>query len=314
MSKIDLHIHSCFSDDGEFSPAEIMRQCREQNMELVAIADHNSVRGAALAMEEAEGVQVISGVELDCVCCGRNFHLLGYGFDIGRREFSEIEQDIIRQEKTAAEEKIRLFRNATGLPVSVSEILAAAPDGVVTGEMIAEYALSLEQAEQYEILKPYLPGGEKSDMPNVRFYWDFFSEGKAAYVPIRYMELRDAAALIHDAGGIAVLAHPGQNLGGDDTLLYGIIEEGIDGIEAFSSYHSQEASARYVKIAEENGLLVTCGSDFHGKHKPNIRLGGHGALWEDERIMEGIAARLGIWQNNDRNEREKNSKEGKTGL
>ncbi len=292
MSKIDLHIHSCFSDDGEFSPAEIMRQCREQKMELVAIADHNSVRGVAEAMEAADGLRVISGVELDCVYGGRNFHLLGYGFDAGRKEFGEIEQDIIRQERAAAEEKIRLFRNASGIPVSVSEILATAADGVVTGEMIAEYVLAQEKPEQYEILRPYLPGGEKSDMPNVRFYWDFFSEGKAAYVPIHYMDLKDAAALIHDAGGIAVLAHPGQNLGDDDTLLYGIIEEGIDGVEAFSSYHSREAAAHYLGIAEEKGLLVTCGSDFHGKHKPNIRLGGHGALWEDERIMAGLEARI----------------------
>lgn len=83
----------------------------------------------------------------------------------------------------------------------------------------SEIVLARGDAQQYEILRPYLPGGGKSDMPYVRFYWDFFSEGKMAYVPVHYLPLPEAVALIHRAGGIAVLAHPGQNLGGDDTLL-----------------------------------------------------------------------------------------------
>ena len=89
---------------------------------------------------------------------------------------------------------------------------------------------------------------------------------------------------------MAVLAHPGQNLGGDDTLLSAILAEKIDGIEVFSSYHPPSAAAHYLKIAEQNGLLISCGSDFHGKHKPGIGLGEHGALWDDRRLKDGIEA------------------------
>lgn len=292
MSKIDLHIHSCFSGDGEFLPREIIARCKALDMELVAIADHNSVRGVAEAMDEAGELKVISGVELDCTYEGRNFHLLGYGFDYTREEFDAVEQDILRQERDAAKEKIRLFQNATGLPVNEEEVFAAADNGVVTGELIAQLLLAREDAGQYETLRPYLPGGAKSDMPNVRFYWDFFSEGKPACVPIKYLSLRDAAALIHSAGGIAVLAHPGQNLGGDDRLLEGIISEKIEGIEVFSSYHSREEAAHYLDIAVRNNLLVTCGSDFHGRHKPNIVLGGHGAQWKDHELLAGMKKKL----------------------
>lgn len=287
MSRIDLHIHTSYSDDGEFSPGEIVLKCREQNMELIAITDHNSVRGVSEALEAAGCMRVISGVELDCTYGGRNFHLLGYQFDHTRREFAEIEQDILRQEREAAEQKIQRFQRACGIPVKEAEVLEAAENGVVTGELIAQIVLAREDAGRYEILRPYLQGGAKSDMPNVRFYWDFFSEGKAAYVPIHYLSLAEAAELIHSAGGIAVLAHPGQNLGGDDSLLQGIISEKIDGIEAFSSYHSRETAQHYLLAAEQNHLFVTCGSDFHGAHKPAIQLGGHGAFWEDQKLLSG---------------------------
>lgn len=285
MSKVDLHIHTKFSDDGEFSPGEIVRQCEAGGMEWIAVTDHNSVRGVSKATEEAVSVRVISGVELDCVYRGHDFHLLGYGIDVSREEFWEIEQDILKQERRAAEEKIRLFSQASGIYVDADKILADSENGVVTGEQIAAYVLGRKEAERDERLVPYLPGGQKSDMPNVRFYWDFFSKGKPAYVEISYLSLPDAAALIHSAGGMAVLAHPGQNLKGDDELLAGIMEEKIDGIEAFSSYHSRAEAAHYLEAAIQGGLLVTCGSDFHGRHKPNIRLGGHNALWSDEKLL-----------------------------
>lgn len=171
-------------------------------------------------------------------------------------------------------------------------IFAASAGSIVTGELIAEFVLARKDAEQYEILRPYLTGGIKSDMPNVRFYWDFFSEGKPAYIPVHYLSLPDAVALIHNTGGIAVLAHPGQNLDGDDTLLPGIMAEKIDGIEVFSSYHTETTLEHYLEIALQNHLLVTCSSDFHGKHKPNIFLGGHGSVWEDSRLIAEIEARL----------------------
>ena len=106
MSKVDLHMHSSFSSDGEFSPEEIVRMCEAQGMEYIAVTDHNSVRGAEKALKAAAKARVISGVELDCVYRGCNFHLLGYGIDVKRHEFEEIERDILRQERNAAEEKL----------------------------------------------------------------------------------------------------------------------------------------------------------------------------------------------------------------
>jgi predicted metal-dependent phosphoesterase TrpH len=277
VSKVDLHIHSKFSDDAELPIKYIMEKCMARNMELVSITDHNSVQGASESLEWNTEMRVLSGVELDCTYRGNNFHLLGYGFDHKRKEFYEIERDIFEQEVEAAEKKIVLFQKATGIPASAAEIIASAGGGIVTGEHVAEYVLAREDASEYEALKPYLPGGDKSDMPFVRFYWDFFSHGKPAHVPIRYISLADANDLIHSANGISVLAHPAQNLKGGYGLLDSIIAEGIDGLEVFSSYHSKEDAAYFLDVAKQNGLLVTSGSDFNRKNKPNIEIGCYGA-------------------------------------
>lgn len=97
MSKIDLHIHSAASDDGEYTPQELVAMCTAQGMELIAVTDHNSVRSVTAAQSTASscGLRVLSGVELDCTHKGRNFHLLGYGFDHTRKEFAQIEQEIL---------------------------------------------------------------------------------------------------------------------------------------------------------------------------------------------------------------------------
>ena len=100
-------------------------------------------------------------MELDCTHKGRNFHLLGYGFDHTRKEFAQIEQEILDQEKTAAREKIRLFQSATGIPVDEGEVMAAAADGVVPGELIAEILLSKKRLDNMNCSAPICPAEQK---------------------------------------------------------------------------------------------------------------------------------------------------------
>lgn len=277
MKRIDLHMHSSFSDDGEFSPKELLNLGRQAGLSYLSVTDHNCVRGVfeAQSLAGAYAIQVIAGVELDCVHEGRNFHLLGYGFDYTNPVFAEIEQSIITQEQAAARKKIELFQSATGIPLSAAEVLDDAKDGIVTGELIAEILLKRPDAPEYELLLPYLDGGARSDNPYVNFYWDYFAQGKPAYVQVHFISMAEGVKLLHDAGGIAVLAHPGQNLQGDYAFLEQMIETGIDGIEVYSSYHGNAEAALFDAFARQHGLLVTCGSDFHGKTKPSIPLGGH---------------------------------------
>ena len=123
------------------------------------------------------------------------------------------------------------------------------------------------------MLKPYLAGGSRSDNPYVNFYWDFCAQGKIAYAHVNFISLTEALDIINKAGGTPILAHPGKNVHEDKVLLHGIIEQGVKGMEVYSSYHSPEQVSFYRKEAEELNILMTCGSDFHGKTKPSIKLG-----------------------------------------
>ena len=87
--------------------------------------------------------------------------------------------------------------------------------------------------------------------------------------------MEEIIAIIHENHGVAVIAHPGVNLNGKEFLLDSILNLGIDGIEAFSSYHSLEQAQYYYRTAQENKIFVTCGSDYHGKTKPSIGIGQH---------------------------------------
>ena len=99
--------------------------------------------------------------------------------------------------------------------------------------------------------------------------------------------------IIHRNGGYAVLAHPGVNLRNHAELLDPILETGLDGIEAFSSYHSEEQAAFYHKAACDRRKMFTCGSDYHGKTKPSILVGGHGCWVPYEKMVQQLGPVIG---------------------
>ena len=288
---IDLHMHSRYSDDGEFSPKELVEQCRENGVKIMAIADHNCVRANAegSSAAAAAGIRYIPAVEIDCTYEGVNLHVLGYGIDYESRDFAGIEENIRRQGKTASEQML-LATQKLGFDVTAADMEAVAEGSYWkdqwTGEMFAEVLLHKPEYQDHPLLKPYRSGGERGDNPYVNFYWDFYSQGKPCYTRIEYPCLEEIVDIIHRNDGRAVLAHPGVNLKNRLELLPPIVENGIDGIEAFSSYHTPEQCQYFYAEAIRLGRFVTCGSDYHGKTKPAIHIGGHGCLNLDEE-MEG---------------------------
>ncbi len=292
--KVDLHMHSIYSDDGELLVEKIVDLAKNNNTSVIAITDHNSVKGVTKAIEygKKKDVKVISGVELDCTYNGLNLHLLGYGFDSSLPIFNEIYDDVFRQEIANSEEKIRLIQDSTDLEVDKDKILKLANGQIVTGELIGEVILEEKNNHKNKLLQPYLPGGEKDDMPFVHFYWDFFSQGKIAYTPMEFLDFSNAIKIIKDAGGIAVLAHPGNNLKSDKNIVHELIKAGIDGIEVYSTYHKDEDTEFFKKVAEENNLIITCGTDFHGKNKPNIKLGNFRQNIDFEKINHELQSKI----------------------
>jgi 3',5'-nucleoside bisphosphate phosphatase len=275
MNKIDLHIHSEFSSDGELGVEKIIDLSKAKGVDIIAITDHNSVNGVQHAIEYGNtiNVKVIPGIEIDCTYKNINLHVLGYFIDYKRAEFSQLENDIYEKEKKVALAKIIKLRDAINVKVDIEYIFKKANGRIITGEAIAENVLNSAENTMNPLLQPYLSGGKKCDMPYVNFYWDFFSKGKVAYIPIEYISLQEAIALIKLSGGIPVIAHPGNNLKNNPEILDELIQEGIEGIEVLSTYHTVEQAIYYYNKALQYQLLVTCGSDFHGANKPNIDIG-----------------------------------------
>ena len=290
MNWMDLHIHTHYSTDGEFTPEYLMFHCAAYNMKAVAITDHNTVRGVAEARRAAEAQELLflSGIEIDCINEGQNYHVLGYGIDENSPAFSELEESILSQQRAASESMIDRVA-ALGIPFDHDWVRQNAPLGVVTGELIAESAL--EETNIPDVLRPYQYGGSRSNNPYVNFYWDFCAPGKPAYVPIHFPSLEMTVKLIHETGGAAVLAHPGANVGFCNDAVESAVSHSIDGIEVYSSYHDERMRSFYHEFAKSHGLLMTVGSDYHGKTKPNISIGGgicHGQGEMLYRLIERI--------------------------
>lgn len=293
MGWLDLHMHSNISDDGEFSPKQLMEFCSEAEIKVAALADHNSVRGVEEAKFYADklGIQLIPAIELDCSFKEVDLHVLGYGIDFKYGAFEKIEQSIEEQEKAAAKKRMDLVK-AIGIDFDPDEVMRLSRNGVVTGEIIAEVALKDSRNKNNPMMIPYYPKGERSDNPYVNFYWDICSKGKKAYVPIEFISLQQAIELIYTAGGIPVLAHPGNNVKENEELLHHIVKAGIVGMEVYSSYHSQRQREFYKIQAEKYGLIKTVGSDFHGKTKPAIRLGSVHCDNAEEEIYQALIEKV----------------------
>lgn len=278
---IDLHMHSIYSDDGEFTPKELVEQCKAAGIRLMAIADHNSTKAIKEAKETAKmlGIRYIPAIEMDCTYQGLNLHVIGYGINENSQDFSKVEENIRNQYIKISGEALELTKKI-GFNLTKEELDRISGKGlwkeVWTGETFAEALLSKEEYLEHEMLKPYRPGGSRSDNPYANFFWDFYAQGKPCYVRMQYPSLEEVIDIIHRNGGKAVLAHPGNNLKGKRNLFKGIITCGIDGVEVYSSYHDGEMREYFFQKAQENNLFITCGSDYHGRVKPSIGLGQSG--------------------------------------
>lgn len=274
MGNIDLHMHSIISLDGEYEPEELARLCHEHGITIAALTDHNSVRGVNRMIKAGEtfGIQVIPAVELDCIYEGLNLHILGYGIDISHPGFSAYEEQLLAEKRVLSEKEMSVLRDI-GIYFEKEEVMNLARDGIVVGEMIGEAAIADARNRDNPLIIPYLPGGARSDNPYVNFFWDYCSQGKPAFFPVSYLSFYEAVDLIHEAGGFAVIAHPGQTVKRDEKMIRAMIEYGVKGIEVYSSYHTPDDRAFYRTLADQHGVIKTMGSDYHGKTKPSVYLG-----------------------------------------
>lgn len=275
MDKIDLHIHSSYSDDADFSVSDIFDFAKKNDLSLISITDHNSSKSALDGIKYCKEKKVgfITGIEIDCCFNKRNFHLLGYGYNKDTRDFHRIESDFIKLQKEATPIKIKRLKDM-GFFLDEEALYKDLKGTIPQEESMAELILLDKRNSENTLLLPYRKGGERSDMPLVNFFWDFFGAGKPCYVEIQYPDLAMIAEVIKDNGGIPVIAHIGANVKKEHLKFISEMRQvGVMGVEVFSSYHDMALSKTLFDYCVANALLVTCGSDFHGANKPNIAIG-----------------------------------------
>ncbi|TCL59268.1 hypothetical protein EDD76_1044 [Kineothrix alysoides] len=290
---IDLHMHSYYSDDGEYSPTELVQKCKERGITIMSITDHNCVRAISEGQQAAKdaGIRFLPGIEIDCTFQGVNLHVLGYGIDYTNDDFYLLEKNIEEQHMHASLQML-LSTQELGFHITENDMAELAKNNYWkdcwTGEMFAELLLNRPEYNDHPLLSPYRSGGTRADNPYVNFYWDYYAQGKACHAKIIYPSLMQIIRTIHNSGGIAVLAHPGINLQNHYELLIPILNAGLDGIEVFSSYHDAPATEYFLGKCHEFHLLPTCGSDFHGKTKPTVRVGHINCTINSEEMAAGL--------------------------
>ena len=273
MAAYDLHIHSGYSSDGELPVAAIVGLCAARGLDAFSLTDHNSVRGVgeAARLARERGVGFVPGIEIDCNYRGTDLHLLGYGIDWRSADFARWEEEVAAKVMASFGPMVDTLLNL-GFRVDAGAVLAAADGKPPTGELIAEVMLSDANCHTPP-LRPYMEGGERSDMPYINFYLDYFAQGRPAFVPVEYMDYRDAVELVRDNGGVPVVAHPGLNFRGREETAGRLLDRGAAGLEVFNNYHTPEQAVYFTSLALSKGASMTCGSDFHGKTKPRIAVG-----------------------------------------
>jgi len=272
--RVDLHIHSSKSSDGDFTPFHLLKLAKENRMRAISICDHDTVEAYPEALEWSEkvGVEVIPSVELTTLFDGREFHCL---LPFIHWESKALKKILAYVRRARIEEaKARLARlQELGFEITLEEVRREAGEAPPLGVTIAQVLIEKGRRLGMPALEKYYRSENRLLAPYI-FYKDYFLEGSPAYVPKKTISLVDALEIVSRDGAVPVLAHPGayfQRATREDLLV--LKQKGLVGLEVYSSYHSPEQTAFYKKLAEEMDLVATAGSDFHGRIKPHIPFG-----------------------------------------
>lgn len=253
MKFADLHLHTHFSD-GTFSPEELVGHGARLGFAALALTDHDSVEGCArMAVAcEAASIEFIPGAELTAEYNDTELHILGYFLDTQNQKllteiakFQAVRQNRIHEMVAAI--------NKLGVPLEAETVFALA---------------NCKSPGRPHVARALVKAGLVSNLDEA--FDRFLKKNRPAWVPKAKMSALEGIELIHQAGGLAVMAHPGLNR--TDEIIPALVEAGMDGIECFHTKHSTAMAERYLEIADKYNLLVTGGSDCHGfsKNKPLI--------------------------------------------
>jgi hypothetical protein len=263
-TRFDLQSHSTHSD-GALSASEVVERAAQAGVELLALSDHDTVSGVseAIAAGERLGVRIVPAVEISAVDEGsavpRELHILGYDIDHTGEVLSE------RLAKFLADREQRTLRMATGLEEVGFELDREQIDGrIAAGKPIGRPHLAEAVLSASANASRLSDEGIDDIGSLIRGY---LIEGKPAFRLRQTPTIAEAVQAIHDAGGVAIWAHPFWDIESPDEVLASIDRFralDIDGVEAFYITHTEDQTRLVASRCDELGLLSTGSADFHG--------------------------------------------------
>jgi predicted metal-dependent phosphoesterase TrpH len=251
---VDLHSHSTASD-GANTPEAVVETAARAGLVAIALTDHDTLAGVAAAIEAGGrlGVRVVPGVELSLMDGENEVHMLG--LHISRVAALQDELEAVRNSRKDRAERIVSKMNDLGVPLTVAAVLEQAGGGAVGRPHIA---------------RALIAGGWVRDQREA--FDRYLGAGRPANVEKRRISVADGIRLIHDCGGLAVVAHPGAD--GRRERVGPLVALGLDGLEVKHPGHSSEDTLRIEALADHFGLVKSGGSDWHGAANGPRVLGG----------------------------------------
>lgn len=278
MKTADLHTHTTCSD-GTYTPSELVVYAAKKGLSAIAVTDHDTAEGIEEAVYQGKksGIEVIPGIEVSTEYGETDIHIVGLFVDINDSEFLNI-LSVLREKRKARNELMAEKLRELGIDISYEDIVKAAEGGVVTRAHVAK-ALA-----------------EKGCVGTIKEAFDrYIGKHKPAYVRREVPNWETTFEILRQNGALAILAHPFlYKLGKErlEAMVSELAEKGLTGIEAYYSTHSPSDTEYIKSIAHKNRLLLSGGSDFHGKNKPHIDLGtGTGSLAVPYELLERLKER-----------------------
>lgn len=258
---IDLHAHTNFSD-GELTPDELIKLAINNNVGILAITDHDTVEGVKNITYRPDNIEIINGIELSAKVDVGTMHILGYGIDIKNKDLNN--------------KLIELKDNSINSVLSVIEQIKKDYNIFFTYQELKELINANRNLGRPDIAKLLIKKGYVKTVQEAfdKYLIDAYNKINGRKKGIHYSECIE---LISKSNGIPILAHPKTLQLNDKELLIllkHMISCGLVGIEAYHSTHTKKDVEKFLKLADELGLVVSGGSDYHGIiAKPDIKLG-----------------------------------------
>ena len=280
MARIDLHLHTTYSD-GSLPPSEVVALAHKAGVSTLAITDHDITDGITEAMNSGkeQGIEVIPGIEISSRFQDRETHILGYFLNWNHSTFQSW---LINLRETRHHRNTQIVENLNrlGLSLSYEDVQATAGSGAIGRPHIAQVLLS----------KRYVKSAKEA-------FDRYLADRAPTYVPRELPDAKEAIDWVRSVGGVSVLAHPNwakEKGEGIQKFCENLKTQGLQGIEVFYSTHTPRQTSDYLEIARRLELLVTGGSDFHGLTKPDIEIGiGRGNLKVPEKLVDQLREAAG---------------------